>query len=146
MPGTWPLGLAEKEMRVLVVDDDSSIRAMLCHLVENSGSSIVGEAGNGQEAIEQVERLHPDMILVDISMPVMSGLGCGRLLNRTQPGLILVFVTQHRDRSYLDETIDCGTELLLSTREMNTRIETWVNPCQKAFGTSCGSKPEVKAL
>lgn len=100
----------EEAMKILVVDDDSAIRMMLRVIIENRGGEVVGEAGDGKEAIKEAERLGPDLILLDVSMPVMGGFQAARYLCKTMPLIPIIFVSQHRDRSYLDEAIACGAK------------------------------------
>ncbi len=95
-------------MRVLIVDDDSSIRSMLRGIVEDYGSEVVGEATNGHEAIEASIRLKPDLTLLDVSMPAMGGFAAARHLLKNCPEHPFMFVTQHRDKIYLDTALDCG--------------------------------------
>ena len=61
-------------MRVLIVDDHSLFRDGISSLLEAAGFTIVGQAGDGQAAVAQVAELHPDLVLLDIHMPVMNGL------------------------------------------------------------------------
>jgi two-component system nitrate/nitrite response regulator NarL len=97
-------------MRVLVVDDDSSIRLMLTHIVEDAGADVVGEADNGHDAIEASRRLKPDVVLLDISMPLMGGFPAARWIQNNMPKLVIIFVRQHRERSYREEAMDCGAK------------------------------------
>ncbi len=97
-------------MRVLVVDDDESIRYILRRIIENRGNEVVGEAANGQQAVELSERLRPDLVLLDISMPIMSGFRAARSLHGTLPGLTFMFVSEHREQSYLDAALACGAK------------------------------------
>jgi DNA-binding NarL/FixJ family response regulator len=97
-------------MRVLVVDDDASIRSMLRSIVEDQGSEVVGEAADGREAIEASKRLKPDLVLLDISMPNMGGFPAARHLGLNCPECPFIFVSQHRDRFYLDAAMECGAK------------------------------------
>jgi DNA-binding NarL/FixJ family response regulator len=97
-------------MKILIADDDPAIRSMLRGIIENQGSEVVGEAGNGQEAIEASKRLRPDLILLDISMPVMGGFPAARYLEVNYPELPFMFVSQQRERSYLEAALNCGAK------------------------------------
>ena len=64
-----------KQIKIVIADDHSMIREGLKQLLELDGDIIVvGEAGNGAECLELIEQLHPDVVLLDINMPVMNGL------------------------------------------------------------------------
>jgi len=76
---------------VLVVDDNAFIRHALYELFNREQDfEVCGSAANGREAIEEAGRLHPDLIILDISMPVMNGLDAARILKRAMPGIILI--------------------------------------------------------
>ena len=65
---------------VLVVDDNAFIRQVLCRVFTSEGGfDVCGEAGNGQDAIEKAQALHPDLIVTDLSMPVMNGIDAAAL-------------------------------------------------------------------
>jgi DNA-binding NarL/FixJ family response regulator len=76
---------------VLVVDDNTVIRQALCQFFgAEADFEICGEAENGREAIEKAQKLHPDLIVLDISMPVMNGLEAARVLKRLMPTVPLI--------------------------------------------------------
>ncbi|MDB2447467.1 response regulator [bacterium] len=68
---------------VLVVDDSDMIRSCLIHLFEEVGLTVVGEASNGEEALEMVDRIEPDLVSLDIKMPVMDGPACYAKIKQT---------------------------------------------------------------
>lgn len=61
-------------MRVLIVDDAMFMRMMLKNILQSNGITVVGEAGNGREALEQYKKLNPDVVTLDITMPEVDGL------------------------------------------------------------------------
>jgi DNA-binding NarL/FixJ family response regulator len=92
-------------MRLLIVDDHPLFRDGLRSLLEARGIDVVGEARNGREAVEQARRLHPDVVLMDLSMPEMSGLAATRLLSAEQPHVKVVILTASEDDGDLLEAI-----------------------------------------
>lgn len=58
---------------ILIVDDDAPVRALIRQVLQDAGYSIVGEASNGAEAIERVAELQPDLVTMDLDMPVLDG-------------------------------------------------------------------------
>lgn len=71
---------------VLIADDQDVIRRMLCMLFSSqSDFEVCGEAENGQEAVEMAQVLHPDLILLDLSMPIMNGIEAAGELKRLMP-------------------------------------------------------------
>ncbi|MCL5883525.1 MAG: response regulator [Actinobacteria bacterium] len=64
-----------KKVRVLIADDSPTVRLMLCRMLEmDSGIKVVGTASDGREAVEQVAALEPDLVTMDVNMPIMDGL------------------------------------------------------------------------
>ena len=83
-------------IRILLVDDHPIVRQGLKTLLEgHSEWQVIGEASDGAEAIEKAKDLHPDVMVLDVTMPRMNGLEACRLLRRQAPGLEILFVTQH---------------------------------------------------
>ena len=76
---------------VLIVDDSVFVRRALCDLFRRETDfEVCGVAENGREAIEAAVRLHPDLIVLDLSMPVMNGLDAARVLKRVAPAIPLI--------------------------------------------------------
>jgi DNA-binding NarL/FixJ family response regulator len=85
-------------VRVLVVDDHPAFRRALSSalsLVEDI--EVAGEAGGGIAACEEAERLHPDAIIMDLSMPDLDGIGAMKRIHETQPHVPVVILTAHAD-------------------------------------------------
>lgn len=85
---------------VLIVDDNLFIRQALRELFEREADfEVCGEAENGRMAIEQAGKCHPDLIVLDLSMPVMNGLDAARILKRLLPAVILILYSAFADRT-----------------------------------------------
>ena len=83
---------------ILIVDDNPSIRYLLRICVESkTGFAVCGEAGHGVEAIEKARQLHPDLIILDLSMPVMNGAEAAVFLKRSMPQVKIILFTMHAD-------------------------------------------------
>ncbi len=100
--------MAERgEGRVLLVDDEALIRMGMRVMLQDLGYEIAGEAADGQEAIEKVTALDPDVVIMDIKMPGMDGLEATRRIMATHPVPIIV-LTAYNQRSLVEEAADAG--------------------------------------
>lgn len=96
-------------IRVLIVDDHPIVRDGIRGLLGLAGDiEVVGEASNGREAIEKVGELAPDVVLMDLAMPVMGGLEATRRIHRDYPRTKVVVLTQYDDRERVFLTIEAG--------------------------------------
>jgi DNA-binding NarL/FixJ family response regulator len=94
---------------VLIADDNPRIRQALCNLFENEADfDVCGEANNGREMIEKARQLEPELIVADLSMPLMNGLEAARVLNRTMPAVPVVIYTAHSDPFLEKELVSVG--------------------------------------
>jgi DNA-binding NarL/FixJ family response regulator len=83
---------------VLIVDDNASFRRAVRHVfMSQEDFAVCGEAENGQDAIEKARELHPDLIVMDLAMPVMSGIDAARVLSRLMPTVPLVVLSGYSD-------------------------------------------------
>lgn len=97
-------------MRVMVVDDHALFRDGVKSLLAARDIEIAGEAENGQKAIDKALALRPDVILMDIRMPVMGGLEATRILKTRMPGVKIVILTVSEDDNDLFEAIKGGAD------------------------------------
>jgi two-component system chemotaxis response regulator CheB len=81
-------------IKVLIVDDSATARQLFTYIVNDANDmTVIGTASNGQEAVEQVENLHPDIVLMDVRMPVMDGVAATREIMAHNPTPIIVMST-----------------------------------------------------
>jgi DNA-binding NarL/FixJ family response regulator len=96
-----------KKPRVLMADDHSILLAGVRKLLEER-YDVVGMVEDGRALLEAAERLKPDLILLDISMPLLNGLDAGRQLKKSQPDVKLLFLTMHASPQYATEAFKAG--------------------------------------
>jgi DNA-binding NarL/FixJ family response regulator len=97
-------------LRVIIVDDSEPFRQRLRSITESCGAEVVAEAANGQTGVDTAERIQPDLVLLDITMPVMSGFAAAKRLRERLPLVQIIFVSQHQDRSYADKAFESGAD------------------------------------
>ena len=103
---------------VLVVDDNPSIRHALCYLFTSEEDFYVcGEAGDGRQAIEMAQLLCPDLIVMDLSMPVMNGIEAARALRRLMPGVPIILFSEYSSAFSKEEARSAGVSALISKAE-----------------------------
>ena len=86
------------DIRILIADDDAGMRLVMRKLAESTeGYELVGEAENGRQLIELYDQLRPEVVLMDVEMPEMSGIECARAIQDRDPRTVLVFATAHEE-------------------------------------------------
>ena len=118
--------------RLLLVDDHAVIRSGLRMLLENqAGLEIVGEAGTGREALTLVKELQPNMVLMDIGLPDMSGIEVTRQIKQQWPGVSVVALTIHEDEEYFFKMLQAGVSGYVPKRaapeELLTALQTAID-------------------
>jgi DNA-binding NarL/FixJ family response regulator len=98
-----------KKLRVLLADDHKVVRDGLRLLIDGQRDMrVVGEAGNGKEALRQARDLKPDVVVMDLSMPELNGLQATERLKAERPEIKVVALTVHEDPSYLVQLCKAG--------------------------------------
>jgi two-component system, chemotaxis family, chemotaxis protein CheY len=100
---------------ILIADDSIFIRKALCTLFEREEDfEVCGEAENGKEAIARAKKLRPDLILLDLSMPVMNGLDAARVLKKVMPKVPVILFSEYSGTSTEKEARSAGAWALVS--------------------------------
>jgi DNA-binding NarL/FixJ family response regulator len=103
---------------ILVVDDNASIRSAVCNLFMSvTDFEVCGEAENGREAIEKAQQLRPDLILMDLSMPIMNGIAAARVLKNLMPSVPIILFSGYSDVLSEKEARSAGISLVVSKSE-----------------------------
>ena len=95
-------------LRVLLADDHPIFRQGLRGLLEREGLQVVGEAGDGREAIRRAIALSPDVAALDLSMPLLNGLDAAREIVRVSPRTRAILLTMHSEDPYVMEALRAG--------------------------------------
>jgi DNA-binding NarL/FixJ family response regulator len=115
------------DTKVLLVDDHAILRDGLKMVLDaQPGITVVGEAENGREALDLVEELHPDVVVMDIAMPQMNGAEATRQIKRRFPQTRVVILTMHENQQYLMQIVNAGATGAVLKRSAGSELVTAV--------------------
>jgi len=103
-------------IRVLIVDDILQVRQNLHTLLPLAGKNagleidVIGEAANGEEAVQKTTLLHPDVVLMDLSMPVLDGYGAAQQIKKLDPACRVIALSVHDDEPARQKAIQCEVD------------------------------------
>lgn len=98
-----------RNIKVLLADDHALLRSGLSSLLnEENGIEVVGEAENGRDAVRKVQELDPDVVLMDIGMPVMNGMDATKQITRRNRDVKVLVLTVHDNEEYLTKAFEAG--------------------------------------
>ena len=125
-------------IRLMLADDHRMLRESLSRTMSEHGFDVVGEAADGEEAVRLATELKPDVILMDVTMPVLDGVAATRAIRDRMPQVQVVILTMHADRDVLTNAIragaagylvkDCSTEEVVKTVTQAANGETALSP------------------
>jgi len=95
-------------LRILIADDCAVIRRSVRPLLEREGFEVVGEAADGREAVVLAGELSPDVVVLDLAMPVMGGIEAARAILRLHPGMKLILLTGHTTEDHIIAAMRSG--------------------------------------
>jgi len=99
------------KIRILLADDHPMVRSGLIKLLEPFKEFVVvGEAGDGEEAVEMTKKLEPDIVIIDLSMPKLSGIEATKLIRKNNPGTKVLVLTMHDNEEYVYQIFKCGAD------------------------------------
>ncbi len=130
-----------EKIELLVVDDHAIVREGICALLETSPETVVlGEAANGYEALELLEKLQPDVVLMDIVMPIMDGFEATRRICKEYPAVKVLILTQYDDREHVFEIIEAGAAGFINKSVVSTEL---VNGIRAVYHGNSFLSPQV---
>ena len=135
---------ASKQITILLAEDHSVVRQGLCSLLNTDGHfKIIAEAKNGREAVDLSKSLHPDVILMDIAMPVLNGLEATRQILAANSAAKVVILSAHSDDEYIERLCTAGVAGFLekqTSAEILTKAIREVAAGKKFFSPSISKR------
>ncbi len=112
-----------EKIKVLLVDDHTVVRDGICALLALAPDiEVVGEAGDGKEALEKLRVLSADVVLMDVAMPMMGGLETTRRIRKEFPSTKVLVLTQYADKEYVFPVIEAGANGFISKTAASSEI------------------------
>ena len=95
---------------ILITDDAIFMRVTLKNLLVSNGYDVIGEAANGQEAVEKYAAHHPDIVFMDITMPIMDGITATRTIKESDPNAKVIMCTAMGQKNMVVEALQAGAK------------------------------------
>jgi DNA-binding NarL/FixJ family response regulator len=127
-------------VRILIADDHEIIRAGVRAILNWQNDVEVVEASNGQEAIEQARKTNPDVIILDVTMPIMTGIEAARRLKSEMPQVPILILSMHEGESMANELARIGVQGYVSKNEASVKLPVAIDTLL-AGGTFFGAAP-----
>lgn len=129
----------------MIADDHGIVRVGLKLLLDRmEGVAVTGEAANGQEAVRLAKELKPDIVVMDIGMPLLNGLGATAQILKDNPHVGVIILSMHSDESYVARALDAGAKGFLLKERADEELEGAL--CSVAAGRPFFSAPVAGAL
>ena len=110
-------------VRILVADDQEAVRKRICAiLVSRRDFEVCAEASTGMEALEKAKALNPDLIILDITMPVLNGLDAARLIRAAMPTASILILSVHQSKQLVAEARRIGVQGYVTKEEGGRRL------------------------
>ena len=122
--------------RVLVIDDHELVRRGLKDILRDTPFEVCGEAENGQEGVEQTLKLKPDLVLLDMSMPVMTGLQAAVAIRKLAPGTKIIMVSMHDSPQMMKEARAAGADAYVTKTSAGKELLTTMHKLFDRSGKS----------
>ena len=128
------------KIRVLIADDHTLFREGIRSILETRGIEIVAEAEDGSEAVQKVKELVPDVVLIDISMPIMDGIEATLQIKKNQPRVQVLALTMHDNEEYLLQILKAGGSGYVVKR---AAVDELILAIEAAYSGKCYLSPSV---
>ncbi len=127
--------MSDRAIRILLADDHPIVRQGLKLIISaHSDLEVVGEAGNGREAVDMAGKLHPDMVLIDVAMPELNGIEATRRLVSANGRLKVLVLSMHKEAVYVREILKAGARGYILKGAIDTELLNAIRSVAKGDG------------
>ncbi len=120
------------KIQVMIADDHTILREGLKALLRLSNDiEVVGSVSTGKEVLEEIPKISPDIILMDIAMPVMDGIETTQHINKSHPGIKVIILSQHENREYVVSAIKAGASGYIIKKAVSAEIISGIEAVYK---------------
>ncbi len=110
-------------MRILIADDHEAVRKGVCSILSSRKDiEVCGEAKDGKDAVEKARSLSPDLIVMDITMPVMSGFEAAREIKKTSPEMPILILSMHESNQLIEEAKKIGAQGYVTKTQVGSTL------------------------
>jgi DNA-binding NarL/FixJ family response regulator len=110
-------------LRILVADDHPAVRRFVCEVLTTEGWQICGQASNGREAVEIAVQEHPDVVVLDLSMPELNGLDAARRILKAMPQAIVLMLTMYESEELTQAVLESGVAACLLKSDLQHLVQ-----------------------
>ncbi len=126
--------------KILIADDNRAVRDGLKMLIRHLGDmEVIGEAENGQTAVEMAREALPDIILMDVDMPVMGGIEATRLIHAEMPGIRILALSMYSDERHSSDMLQAGARIYIRKDDDVDRLIAAIRAAAGSSGSSIGA-------
>jgi two-component system, NarL family, response regulator NreC len=124
-----------RSIKILLADDHTIVRQGLKLIISaQEDLEVVGEAGNGREAVDMTEKLHPDMVLMDVAMPELNGIEATRRLIKADARVKVLVLSMHKEAVYVREILKAGARGYILKDAIDTELLNAIRSVAKGDG------------
>ena len=118
--------------QIVLADDHVLVRRGIKKIIEeNDGMQVIGEAGDGLELLEILEKTQPDLVVIDIAMPRLRGLEAARRVKTLYPGIKVLILRRHRSTEYLVQALAAGVDGDVLKEDADTALHTAIQKSRR---------------